>query len=336
MRVAIAFSLALLLAFFLRDEAEAKGITYLLTGGELAAYAMVLPGFIPDDDGTEWGVAVEGTLVSAPVHVPSLGYDLYRRYGNFAIPHQMFVTGPELRYYPELRLIHHVWSDSWYDVLLPAGEYLDAQIEDALAKKAGGELEDDAFVADLRARQMHEVSYWLRPYARFNAESYSTPYMGQCSECTPHLADSHEFVMEHLVLTVSQPPQPAPGRSPGYVIEYEGWFGSGGIGGLLGAYSVPKDGEPGLFWPSGYGPDVSAYQTTPEFDAVIAEALQAKRVGDDDGTSPATEAVAPDQSHTASRATAVGAGLAGAAALTLAAASVLVGRRLQHRGRKSL
>ncbi len=149
MRIAIALSLTLLVAFLARDEAEAKGTSYLLTGGELGAYAMVLQGFIPGGDATEWDAVLEGTRVSPPGHVPSLGYDLYRRYGTFAVPQQLFGTGPWLRYYPEARLIHHVQADNWNDVPLPGAEYLDAQIEDALAKKAGGELEDDAFAVDL-------------------------------------------------------------------------------------------------------------------------------------------------------------------------------------------
>ena len=276
--VAFVVAIALLVAAVLTpSDAEAKGTSYLLTGGDLGMSGALLSGFIPDDDGTDWSATVECQNVSPPTTMPSVAYELYLRFGVFAVPSQR-VHGPEMRYYPELRLVHHVWSDQWCDPPAPAIAYLDAAIADALAAKARGEL-DDAFVADLTDRRMHEVHYWLRPYASIGtAETYSPPYLGQCDECTAYVPDSQEFVLRHLVQTMRATPRRFADRPerPAYAIEFEGFFPEGwGIGGLLGLYTPPRDGEPGRFWISGLfdGEKLEYYETTPGFDAAVAQVL---------------------------------------------------------------
>ena len=273
-RVAFVVALALLLAAVLATpEAEAKGTSYLLTGGDLGMSGALLSGFIPDADGTDWSAAVECQNVSPPTTMPSLGYELYSRFGVFAVPHQR-VHGPEMRYYPELRLVHHVRSDHWCDPPAPAVAYLDAAIADALAAKARGELDDDVFVADLRDRRMHEVRYWLRPSASIGTpETYSTPYLGRCDECTAYVHDSQEFALRHLVQTMRATPRRG-ADWPAYAIEFEGFFAGGsGVGGLLGLYTPPSDGEPGRFWISRWL--IPENSTVPEIRSTSASGVTA-------------------------------------------------------------
>lgn len=85
----LAACVALSVALLGPSGAEAKGTSYLLSGGALGTSAALLPGFIPDRDGTEWAPNVEGTAVAAPHELPSLSYDLYLRYGVMAVPHQI-------------------------------------------------------------------------------------------------------------------------------------------------------------------------------------------------------------------------------------------------------
>ena len=157
---------ALLLVLFLGiDTAVAKGSAYLLTGGKLGSHAYLLESFIPDADGTDWVASVEGVQVDPPLNVPSLAYDIYSRFGVFAVPFQVNVRGPVMRYYPGLGLVQDVWRQQWYKPPVEAISYFDSAIQDALALLARGELDDDPFAADLRDRRMHEVSYSLLPYS---------------------------------------------------------------------------------------------------------------------------------------------------------------------------
>ena len=279
MRVIAVLLLALLLALLLRDGAEAKGTTYLLSGGELGEYAMVLPGFIPDEDGTDWDAGAEGVLTPPPGDAPLLGYDLYRRYGNLAVPHQMSVTGPELHYYPELRLVHHVWYGNWYEMPDAAVEYLDAQIDEALAKKSRGQLEASPIAADFRDRSLQAVTYWARPPSSVAlGESYASPMSCDgLDDCAVIASPGGQFIMRHLVETVSGPVLGPTSDRPAFVIEYYGIIlpPYGGIGGLLGFYDPPSDGHPGRFRYDGYFHDQPSlyHETTPGFDAAIADAL---------------------------------------------------------------
>ena len=64
-------------------------------------------------------------------------------------------------------------------------------------------------------------------------------------------------------------------RGPAYAIEYFASYGRGGVGGLVGFYAPPEDGESGRFWPPGYNYDTETpyFEATAGFDAVVASAL---------------------------------------------------------------
>ncbi len=296
---------ALLLALVMGSgTAAAKGSAYLLTGGELGSHAYLLESFIPDADGTDWVASVEGVQVDPPRKVPSLAYDFYSRFGVFAIPFQANVRGPEMRYYPGLGLVEDPWTQQWYRPPAEAISYFDSTIQDALALMARGELEDDPFVADLRDRRMHEVNYFMLPYSpgsvTIRGPDGPGAMRGECGGCLGQVPNVEAFVLEHLVETVSHTRMPDSAMEPAYTIEYHGWFEGSGIGGFLGFYSPPADGEAGRFWTSSYvhDQDTPYYETTAGFDAAIQAALagpyarapEMSAVGTDDSGFRATAA----------------------------------------------
>ena len=303
------------------DTAAAKGPAYLVTGGKLGSHAYLLDGFTSDVDGTDWVANAGRVRVDPPLTVPSLSYDFYSRYGTFAVPYQSNGLGPQIRYYPSLRLVEHVRAQRWYQPPAEAISYLDSTIQDALTLMAQGELENDPFGADLRGRRMHEVNYFLLPYSPGRV-TMRAPYgpsalRGECEACLGLIANVEEFVLKHLVDTVSRLRSPDSATQPAYTIEYHGWFGSGGIGGVLGFYSPPADGQAGRFWTGSNAHDQAApyYETTAGFDAAIEAALAGPEIG-----TPASLATANDD-HI--RATVVGAALL---------AVVLVGGIARRRG----
>ncbi len=282
----------------------AKTPTYVLTGGELGSHAYLLEAFIPDADGTEWVASVHAQRVDPPLEAPALGYDLYLRYGVFAIPYQMAGRGPWMRYYPELGLVQNPLSQRWHKPPAETVSFLDSSIIDALARMDAGDLDDSAFGADLRGRRMHEVTYSLFPYLPGDGAVRGLDGPGalraECDACLGLIPNAETFVFEHLVETVSHTRLLGSAMEPAYTIEFHGWFGSGGIGGILGFYSLPADGKAGRFWMDGYVHDQDApyYETTSGFDAAIEAALAgsgtgaAKATASDDGMRAASAAAA--------------------------------------------
>ena len=256
--------------------ASAKGSAYLLTGGELGSYAYLLESFIPDADGTDWVASVEGMQVDPPPRPSSLAYDLYRRYGVFAIPS---VLGPEIRYYPSLGLVQNLWSQQWYQPPAEAINYFDSTIQDALALMARGELEDDPFVADLRDRRMHEVNYFVLPYSLGSSHHTWARWARRLAgrvRCLPRSDPQRRGIRSRAPRRDGHHTRmPDSAMGPAYTIEFHGWFEGSGIGGFFGFYLPPAHGEAGRFWTSGYVHDEDApyYETTPGFDAAIEAAL---------------------------------------------------------------
>jgi hypothetical protein len=252
---------------------QAKGPSYLVTGGELGDYAghVGLEEYLP-------GPAAEP--VEAPRDLPDLAYDLYNSSGNLAVPYQIATGGPEFRYYPNLRLLHQREADRWYQPSADLLASLDAAVAEALAAKTRGELERDPVVADFRARSLHDVTYWLRPTSTiaFDDTYYaSAPF--SCDglpDCATVTRSSEVFIMGDLIETLGRPLRPADGARAAFVIEYYGSVDGGGIGGILGFYSPAADGQPGRFWYASYFHDHSTpyHETTPGFDAAVAEALE--------------------------------------------------------------
>lgn len=261
-------------------DAEAKGgIGVIITGGELGAHAAygVAPfpaegPYFPDG----WPISTtENALVEPPAKLPQLAYDFYSAH---VLPYQL-ADGPAQHYYPELRLVHQRRvaeqdADDWYEVTPETAASIEATIDDALAHKALGELENDVVVASLRGRHLTDVTYWLRPYqpvTENDRSEWSTASLSLCDECIV-LRPTDEFIMRHYVETTSRPPRTdgAARARPMFVIEFEGIVlpPYGGIGGRLGFYDPPVDGEPGRFWLGD-----TYFETTAGFDAFVAEAL---------------------------------------------------------------
>lgn len=268
-----AISSILVVAFISPNSSSAKGAAFLLTGGQLGSHAYLLTEFIPDAEGQEWIPAASGVKVERPAAIPSLAYGLYRRSGVFA----MTAREPEMRYYPTASLIHELQPDTWYAPPPEAVTFLNRTIDDALAAMERGELDDNALVADLRDRQMDDVQYSLWPFQPGVGARGSD--IEDCESCLGYVPDAQAFALEDLVETVSQPSIEGDYHVPIYTIEYHGWWGQGGIGGILGYYSPPDDfGLPGRFWTDSYFYDQAApyYETTPGFDASIEAALSSQ------------------------------------------------------------
>ena len=258
-------------------NAAAKLPSYVLTGGELGAYAIHV--FVPISQGQPLALPGEDALgVDPPQQLSALSYDLYPSYGNFAVPAQLASGGPELRYYPELRVLHQRLSDGWYQLGPETVAFLDTAIEGALVQKAAGELEMGPMAADFRARHLPEVGYWLKPRSLVAVDDSSRlPSMGPCRECAIFVGSREEFIMRHLLETASGPlHQPEPtSEPPTFAIEYFGIVDTegGGIGGLLGSYTPPTDDHPGRFWPESYTQEGPYFETTPGFDSIVATAF---------------------------------------------------------------
>ena len=257
--------------------AEAKMPSWVIAGGELGPYAAHVFAPIPEEPGEVIQLPGPDAQAVAPPQQPSsLVYDLYASYGNFAVPHQLADGGPELRYYPELKLVQPAQSESWYRLTPEAVAFLDAAIEEALAKRARGELEKGPIAADFRARHLPEVRYWLRSSAAVE-DSNAVPASADCPECIGLAGPSEAFIMRDLLEVVSQAPKAHArlSEAPAFLIEYYGIVlpPHGGIGGRLGYYDPPAGDGPGRFWPGGYSPGMPYYETTAGFDAVIADAL---------------------------------------------------------------
>ena len=296
-------------------SAEAKKLpSWVIAGGELGPYAAHIVAPIPEEHAQPIQLpGLDAQAAAPPSQLPDLSYDLYS-FGSFPIG--LTNGGPEHRYYPELKLLQRGQSDSWARLAPEAVAFLDAAIEEALAKSARGELEQGPIAAAFRARRLPEVRYWLRPSGAVD-ESPVVPALASCAECIGLAGPSEAFIMRDLLAVVSQAPRAHDRLSepPAFLIEYEGIVEPpyGVIGGRLGYYDPPAGDAPGRFWPGGYSPDTPYYETTAGFDAVIAEALS--RTGVSAQMGPAAEPVKPrsasaDNGWAISMTTAAGAGLA--------------------------
>ena len=263
--------------------AGAKTPSYVISGGELGPYAYQFFGFMDNGEPAEVDLAPEwpgSRQVEPPVTRPSLAYDMYASYGNFAVPYQIANGGPELRFYPEVGLLHARSTDEWYQLAPDVAEFLEGVIRDALAKKDAGELEIGPIAADFRARSLDRVSYRFQRYPEdgfMEADIDQTPWFTHSADARIGGPASQAFAMEHLVQTVSRPPAGPSNVPPEFVITYSG----SSIGGILGFYLPTRDGEPGRFWHDGYVYDKSTpyYETTPGFDALVEEALPSRLAG---------------------------------------------------------
>jgi hypothetical protein len=263
----------------LPSRAAAKGNDlWVLTGGDLGSYAMAGVDVDLVDTPAGW------QQIAAPATPPSPRYDLYNSYGEFAVPTQMWSAGGAwVHYYPTADLLEFQGSDAqqvthmWYRPSPDIAATLRQAVDAALAMKAAGQLPSSPIAADFHARSLDRAEYRVSPFTAGGATPsdaarafYATDHGGfQISG-----ADSAAFVMRALVDTVSQPPVPSQ-SIPAYEITFAADVGGGaGIGGSLGYYSPPQDGQPGHFWDEDYAyGGAIPYATTPDFDAIVMQAL---------------------------------------------------------------
>jgi len=264
--------MALAVALIATRGAEAKTPAYVITGGELGSYAYHF--FLGPED--ESNFVDPSVVAEAPRPLPALAYDLYNSWGNFAVPFQLANGGPELRYYPELRLLSRPADGAWMKVSEAGAASLDLIIAEALGGKARGELEASPVGADFRARHLAMASFGLYSYpeAGLNAGAIDPWLRGRrLGGIGP--PESESFIIGELVATVTHVPKESQEASPELVVSYSARVGDTGYGGVLGFYSAPKASRPGQFWDDGYLNESSwpYYETTPGFDAMIADAI---------------------------------------------------------------
>ena len=213
--------------------------------------------------------------------MPSLRYELYSSWGNFAVPEQIADGGPELHYYPEAGLLHLKFDGGWLRLSDSGERTLGRALAEALAKKEAGELELGPIRADFRVRHLADAAYTLnawsedfrpRDYSSFGEPWLDGPSLGKLSG-----PRAENFVMEELVATLGSTPATSPRAVATVAISYTASDPETrtGYGGLLGFYAPPEGGRPGRFWHDGYFYDGNTpyYETTPGFDAIIAGAL---------------------------------------------------------------
>jgi hypothetical protein len=311
MKAAIAAVIALAAALGIAQNAEAKTPAYVITGGELGPYAYHF--FLGPEDEDNFGDASIG--LEAPKPLPALAYDLYNSWGNFAVPFQIANGGPELRYYPEPKLLSRPADGVWMKVSEGGAAVLDGAIEEAAAKKAKGELEGSPIAADFRARHLAVASYGLYAYPAAGLDSEAIdPWLRSRRLGGIGPPESERLIMKELVTTVTNAPVGSQEAAPELVISYSARVGDTGYGGFLGFYSSPNAGRPGHFWDDGYSNESSwpYYETSPGFDTMIAEAMaeaQSARPVEEDAGGGMTTAEATGVA-------AIGAGVVGAALAT--------------------
>jgi hypothetical protein len=240
-----------------------------------------------------------------------------------------------MRYYPEAGLLYYKQDNGWVKVSPDDRTFLEAAIAQAVQQRALGELELGPIAADFRARHMAEAGYWLRPVALTAAPGYMSPASCQsgCASLGPSI---EQFIMHDLVATVSRAPRGPSQESPAFAIEYYGSFGGGGIGGLLGYYTPPADGQLGRFWTDGYFYDKSApyYETTVGFDTSVSRALDRGALDAALGDTPASSGTSGAGDSQGGGSISLSLLVAAAAALTaLVAGSGFLYARRTHAGR---
>ncbi|MEX0786272.1 MAG: hypothetical protein WD939_06520 [Dehalococcoidia bacterium] len=288
-RLLSTLAIAALLFVVHATAADAKTPNYVISGGELGEYAARF-----------WDTREDGPFtqslerIEPPALRPSLAYDLYTSFGNFAVPSQMAQGQPEARYYPDAGLLEYPSLNIWYRVAPHDVEFLDGVVADALESMRRGELEVGPVAADFRARSLDRVTYWLRPMSAISLDDrYFASQPSSCEGldgCFTITRSGERFIMGDLIETLDNPQRPPDAVEPAYIIEYYGIVEPphGGIGGALGFYSPPAGGEPGRFWYDGYFYDQASpyHETTPGFDAALARALDP--AGTDGGNATTT------------------------------------------------
>jgi hypothetical protein len=260
------------------QASEAKTPAYVITGGELGPYAFHL--FLVSEEQGEVQLLAEGPE-DPPAALPAIAYDLYSSYGNFAVADQIAQGGPESRYYPDVGLMHHRQTDSWQALTVKGKAFMQAAIDDALLRKAAGELELGPIRADFRARHLAEATYtlnsWSEDFRPLDFRSFGEPWLGGSKLGKLSGPPAENFVMGELVATLGRTPRGSPPAVARVAISYSAWDAETrtGYGGLLGFYSPPEGGRPGLFWHDGhfYDGNTPYYETTAGFNAIIAGVL---------------------------------------------------------------
>jgi hypothetical protein len=242
-------------------SAEAKGSSWIITGGELGDYAMM---FYPEAAGEE-GIRVTS---DKPVNVydePGPGYDIYAD-GWLSPEYYEQVT----RYHPDVGLLYgHPGgnpADRWMRPDEATRSMLNRAIHEAKQKMAAGELEQGVVAAAFRARGMDLAVYTFLPYRP--STSGDLPFFGVGS-----WRGAEEFAMTHLAATLENAMSGQTAEVPHYRVTVQGRGWSGGSF----YYSLPEGDHSGRLFPAnswGFEKDNTYYrntyyETTPGFDALI-------------------------------------------------------------------
>ncbi len=256
----------LMLSLSTQQPAEAKPPRYIITGGELGAYAAHIQPIGEDP----FAVQLPGqdfVATVAPARTPGLAYEVWQPFGYVDLV-------PVLAYYPESGLIQMERSGDWYRAGRSTVAMLEDAIDQGLERMEAGELEDSVIGAQLRAMRFPEASFLLWRYA-VPGEGYNFQSSGECEGCTFLSGPNETFVMVHLAEVLEGPLVGLAPEVPPYAIEFEvPKPPSGRSAGLLGMYRPPELARPGQFWLQHYSRDTPYRETTPGFDAVIARALE--------------------------------------------------------------
>ena len=151
----------------------------------------------------------------------------------------------------------------------------DDTITRALAfwQTSAGNLESWVSAAQLRNMRLPEATFLLR-HSAVPGQGYNFQGSGECQRCFLISGPNEAFVMGDLAEVMEGPLVGPAAEMPPYAIEYEIPNPPNGfIRQLLGMYRPPEDGAPGQFWFRHYSRATLYRETTPGFDAVIAEAL---------------------------------------------------------------
>jgi len=281
------FLLILVVCDLAPQTAQGKGFGIIVTGGDLGDFAYPF-GITTDDESS----LTETDAIPAPDPVPPLAYDLYNFWGNFSVVFQKNSGGPELRYYPEPRLLNRTGDAIWLKVTDRGAAVLDGAISEALAKRARGELEVDADIAQFRAVGMLDASYYAFSHAPASPRTTIKPSMaaydpqgfydpgkllnvdGPVVRLTSNGA---EFIRNDVMPILEGKPIRAPVAAAFAISYLTPAQGPPGGAGFFGYYASPDGGHPGRFWPddAGYFGDSKPYfETTPQFDAFVRSAVQ--------------------------------------------------------------
>ncbi len=273
-RVAAALALFLGTAFILggSPEAEAKGNSWIITGGALGEQAVHLGYWDFGDDFV--GLPDDGAArVDAPAVAPDGAYEFYAQLGVARIAESVHTESPAFRFYADSGLLHdrgesHGPDSRWYQVSSDGAAARYTRL--ALTRMRDGDAYRDAIVAAASV-----AGYYARGSTTFRAVVAGWTDYSVLGTPGSLINDDALALATEIVEAVSAAPagRSTPPEAMWIVLETHSWSGP------VAVYAPPdsSSGAPGRLWPGYITRDrveANFYYTSPQFDALLQQSIE--------------------------------------------------------------